>query len=296
MASVLVALLVRGAVAISPRFSVSRFWEEITGFGASRVTLIGRMANQLLELTGGGVPAHRLRTACIVPPPRGGGAFAEHFSVRVVSQYYGSTEMIPMPPDLGQAERPGSCGRPGPGYVCDVVDEEGYPVPAGVVGELVVRPRLPEGMMLGYLDMPEATLEAFRGLWFHTGDAMRRDDEGFYYLEGRLADFVRNRGENIAAHEVEALVEEHPAVVAAAAVGEPDEWGEERLVLYVEPRHGADAGAVIGVVTAHCAAVLPEFMRPYEVVVVPELPRNALGRVEKRRLARPGRSDLRRPS
>jgi crotonobetaine/carnitine-CoA ligase len=285
MASVLVALLAGGTTVIYPRFSLSRFWGQIAAEGATRVTLIGRMANQLLELHEGEVPDHRLRTACIVPAPRGDGAFARRFGVRVVSQYYGSTEMIPMPPDLRQPERPGSCGRPSPDYECQVVDADGNPRPDGEVGELVVRPRHRHGMMNSYFDMPQETLHACRGLWFHTGDTMRRDEQGFYYLNGRLGDFIRSRGENVSAGEIEAIAEQHPLIAGAAAVGSPDEWGEEKIVLFAEVRDVATLRPED--VARFCAERLPDFMQPNEVIVVPELPRNALQRVEKHRLPDP---------
>ena len=180
-----------------------------------------------------------------------------------------------------QPRRSGSCGRPSSHFECAVVDPQGNPVASGVVGELVARPRLPNGLMSGYLDMPDATSSAFRNLWFHTGDAMRRDAEGFYYLVGRLGDFIRHRGENVSARDVEALVEEHPGVAGAAVVGVPDDWGEERIVLYIETLDPAVDGTTIA---DFCEETLPDFMRPHEVIVIPELPRNSLGRVEKRKL------------
>lgn len=285
MASVLVALLAGGATVVYPQFSLSRFWDQIADEGATRVTLIARMANQLLELYEGAVPKHRLRTACIVPAPRGDDTFANRFGVRVVSQYYGSTEMIPMPPDVDQPERPGSCGRPSPDYDCQIVGADGNPVADGEVGELVVRPRHPYGVMNGYFDMPQETLRAFRGLWFHTGDTMRRDTEGFYYLTGRMGDFIRSKGENVSTREIEAAAERHPLITGAAAVGAPDEWDDEKILLFVELRHGSTL--VDDDVARFCAESLPRFMQPDEVIVVSELPRNALGRVEKHRIARP---------
>lgn len=286
MASVLVALLTGGTTVIYPRFSLSKFWSQIADTGATRVTLIGRMANQLLELHNGEVPNHRLRSACIVPAPRDEAAFARRFGVRVVSQYYGSTEMIPMPPDIRQPERPGSCGRPSPDYECRIVDADGNPRPDGAVGELVVRPRHPYGMMNGYFDMPEETLRSFRGLWFHTGDTMRRNGDGFYYLMGRLGDFIRTRGENVSAQEIEATAERHPLVAGAAAVGTPDEWGEEKILLFVELRDGGGLaeGHIEDDIVHFCAERLPRFMQPHQLTFVSELPRNELHRVEKHRL------------
>jgi crotonobetaine/carnitine-CoA ligase len=221
-----------------------------------------------------------VRSACIVPHPQGGDAFEERFGIRVVSQYYGCTETIPLPPDLDQERRAGSCGRPSSDFDCAVLDGEGLPVADGEVGELAVRPARPEGVMTGYFDMPEETLHAFRGLWYHTGDAVRRDADGFYYLVGRLKDFIRHKGENISATEVEAVINRHGGVSDSAVVGEPDEWGEEEVVAYVEGSAALDLEQL----RAHCASELADFMVPARIVVVEELPRNAIGRVEKFRL------------
>jgi crotonobetaine/carnitine-CoA ligase len=165
-----------------------------------------------------------------------------------------------------------------------VLDEDGGPVADGEVGELCVRPRRPEGVMSGYFDMPAETLHAFRGLWYHTGDAVRRDEDGFFHLVGRLKDFIRHKGENISATEVEAVVNRHPGVADSAAVGEPDEWGEEEVVVYVE---AADGSLELDALRRHCAEALPDFMVPARIAVVESLPRNALGRVEKFRLRQP---------
>lgn len=290
MATVLPAMLTGARAAIRGRFSVSAFWPMVREAGATRFTIIGRMANQLLAAPPQDADRDNLvRSCCIVPAPRGGDAFAERFGVRVVSQYYGSTEMIPMPPDLDQDLRPGSCGRPGPEYECAVMGPDGALLPDGEVGELVARPRHPSGVMTGYLDMAEATLHAFRGLWFHTGDAVRRDTDGFYHLVGRLNEFIRHKGENISATEVEDVVRDHPGVADAAVVGVPDEWGEELVVLYAEPVGGTalDGGAL----QRFCVDRLPDFMVPARVHVIASLPRNSLGRVEKFKLEEAGRHE-----
>ncbi len=283
MASVLVAVLAKARAAVYQKFSVSRFWSHLSESEATRFTLIGRMANMLLAAAPSeGERAHRVRSACIVPHPNGEDAFERRFNIRVISQYYGSTEMIPLAPNLDQPRRIASCGKPTPGYECMVVDEEGQPLPDGEVGELVARPVRPEGVMSGYLDMPAETLHAFRGLWYHTGDAMRRDADGFFYLVSRLKDFIRRKGENISAAQVEAALIGHPDVFECAAVGEPDEWGEEEVVLWVEPKPGAspDAESLLRI----CAERLPAFMVPVRIRLTDALPRNALGRIEKFKL------------
>lgn len=284
MATVLVALLAGGRTALDRRFSVSRFFSRIHATGGTRFTLTGRMANQLLASpTTPHEQDHAIRSACVVPAPKDGDAFSKRFAIRVVSQYYGSTEMIPMPPDLGQPARPGSCGKPGPLYECAVHDPDGEPLADGQPGELVVRPVNPAGMMSGYLDMPAETLHACRGLWFHTGDVVRRDEEGFYYLVGRLKEFIRYKGENISASDVEQVVREHPAIEDAALVGAPDEWGEEEPVLYVELANMTELQS--DELASYCRERLPDFMVPARIHFVSSLPRNALGRVEKFKLS-----------
>ena len=283
MATVLVGVLARGRVAIYNRFSVSRFWSFIRESEATRFTLIGRMANMLLAApVAPGERDHKMRSACIVPHPNGEDAFEKRFGVRVISQYYGCTEMIPLAPRIDQERRIGSCGLPTPGFECMALDEWGQPVPDGEIGELVARPVRPEGVMSGYFDMPAETLHAFRGLWYHTGDAVRRDSEGFFYLVGRLKDFIRKRGENISAAAVEEALAGHVQLADSAAVGEPDEWGEEDVVLYVEPKAGCmpDAAELLRL----CEGKLPAFMVPARIHLIEKLPRNALGRIEKFKL------------
>jgi len=283
MASVLVAVLARARAAVVEKFSVSRFWSHVREAKATRFTLIGRMANLLLASpVHADERAHAVRSACIVPHPNGEDAFERRFGIRVISQYYGSTEMIPLSPRIDQERRIGSCGTPTRGFECMVADAVGQPVPDGDMGELVARPVRPEGVMSGYLDMPAETLHAFRGLWYHTGDAARRDADGFFYLVGRLKDFIRRKGENISAAEVEAALAGHPTVFECAAVGEPDAWGEEDVVLWVEARPGMTPD--VAELQRVCAERLPAFMMPARIRLIDALPRNALGRIEKFKL------------
>jgi crotonobetaine/carnitine-CoA ligase len=282
MQAVMTALLTRARTVVYERFSVSRFWKQIVEAGATRVTLLPRMANQLLaaplqedEMN------HRLRTVSIGPTPRGWDRFRDRFAVLVTSQHYGSTECIPMPPNLALESRPGSCGKPGPGFDCRLVDPTGREVAEGETGELLVRCDDPAGLFSGYFEMPEATAAALQAGWYHTGDAFRRDGDGYYYFEGRLKDFIRHKGENISIRELESVVEMHPAVDTAAAVGVADEWGEEQIVLYVEPSNlGVRARGVL----EFCERELPDFMVPASIRLVRGLPRNVMGRVEKHRL------------
>jgi crotonobetaine/carnitine-CoA ligase len=133
-------------------------------------------------------------------------------------------------------------------------DEE---VPVGHVGELTVRSKLPWTSCAGYYyGMPDKTVEVFRNLWFHTGDGLRRDEEGWYYFVDRLKDAIRRRGENTSSYEIEQAVLEHPAVAECAAIGVPAtvEADEDEVMLFVVP-----AGEV-GMAEVHewCRKRLPE--------------------------------------
>lgn len=177
----------------------------------------------------------------------------------------------------------GSCGIPAPFRECRIADREGNILPTGEAGELLIRG---PGILKGYYGKPEATSAAFHGEWFRTGDLARCDERGYYYIVGRLKDMIKRSGENIAANEVESVIEMMAGISEAAVVGVPDGWrGEEvkaHLVL-------ADGYAVKDVppqtVIEHCARHLAAFKLPryFEYRAVP-LPRTASGKVAKTRL------------
>ncbi|WP_214404272.1 class I adenylate-forming enzyme family protein [Pseudonocardia lacus] len=177
----------------------------------------------------------------------------------------------------GRTELLASVGKPMSLSAVRVVDEHGVDTAADVVGELVVRG---DQVCSGYWGRPEATAEALRGGWFHTGDLARRDAEGYFYIVDRKKDMILTGGENVYSREVEDVLHEHPAVAAAAVVGAPDEvWGE-RVVAVLEPVAGGSIDA--DEVRAFCRERLAGYKCPREVVVVDELPRNTVGKILKR--------------
>ncbi|HWS46124.1 MAG TPA: long-chain fatty acid--CoA ligase [Acidimicrobiia bacterium] len=173
----------------------------------------------------------------------------------------------------------GSVGRPCLYLELDIWDEHGSSMPPGERGEVVLRgPKV----FAGYWRDPDATTEAFRGGWFHTGDIGVRDDDGYLYIVDRLKDMIVSGGENIASSEVERVLYEHEAVVEAAVVGRPDDrWGEVP-VAYVVVKPGATVTP--GELIEHCRAQLARFKVPKDVVLVDALPRNPSGKVLKREL------------
>jgi acyl-CoA synthetase (AMP-forming)/AMP-acid ligase II len=173
----------------------------------------------------------------------------------------------------------GSVGRPALGVEARIVDEAGADVPRGEVGEIVYRGPT---VMLGYHGKPEATAEAFAGGWFHSGDLVREDAEGFIYVVDRLKDMLISGGENVYPAEVERALVEHPAVAEVAVVGVPHpRWVETPLAVVVaEPGVEVAEDELID----HCRARLAGYKKPAAVVFVEDLPRNAAGKVLKRQL------------
>ena len=207
-------------------------------------------------------------------------------------QGYGMTEttaglsyLLPVDHERALRDKPEllvSAGRPLIGTDVRIVDENDNPVPSGQIGEVVARgPQL----MRGYWNLPEASAEALRGGWMHTGDAAIMDDEGFIYIQDRVKDMIVSGGENVYPREVEEVLYKHPAVADAAVIGVPDErWGE-RVHAIVVLRQGTTATAEE--IINFCRSNLGGYKLPRGVDFTESLPRNPSGKVLKRELREP---------
>ena len=237
---------------------------------------------------------HGLRAVAAVPlVPALAQPFQTRFGAKPV-ELYGTTEInCPFYMPLDAPLRAGSCGRLVEDWfdvrIADPATDE--PVPAGQVGELLVRPRRAGTFLQGYAGMPDATVAAFRNLWFHTGDAFRVDAEGWYGFVDRLRDCIRRRGENVSSWEIEQALIQHVDVLEAAVVGVPSDIGdgEEDILacLVARPGRAIDAAAI----WAFCAARLPRFAVPRYLRVLPALPRTATEKVRKEVLRGDGIAD-----
>jgi acyl-CoA synthetase (AMP-forming)/AMP-acid ligase II len=176
-------------------------------------------------------------------------------------------------------ERLASAGYARPGMDVQVLGDDGRALPTGEVGEACVRG---PAVMLGYWNRPEATAEALRDGWLHTGDLGRLDDHGYLYLLDRAKDLIISGGSNVYAVEVEAALTDHPLVREVAVVGLPDRtWGELVAAVVVSDSPGESTQAALA---EHCATVLAGYKRPRRYVFRDALPRNAYGKVLKREL------------
>jgi carnitine-CoA ligase len=180
----------------------------------------------------------------------------------------------------------GTSGKESMSYQVRIVDENDEDVPPNVPGEIVVRPKRAFAFFSGYYKRPEDTVEAWRNLWFHTGDRGRMDEEGFVSFLDRIKDSIRRRGENISAWEVESAINTHPAVLEAAAYGVASELSEADVMIAVQLKPGASLDPVE--LLDFCTGKIPHFAVPRYVRVVDELPKNASDRVEKFKLREQG--------
>ena len=160
-----------------------------------------------------------------------------------------------------------------------LVDEHDYEVPEGQIGELIVRSDEPWKLNQGYFGIAAESMDAWRNGWFHTGDALRRDDDGNFYFVDRLKDSIRRRGENISSFEVEAIVNGHPDIAESAAIAVPSELGEDDVKIVVVRRPETDLSAPD--LTDYLVPIMPRFMIPRYVEFVDQLPKTPTDRVQK---------------
>jgi crotonobetaine/carnitine-CoA ligase len=281
------ALVLRAVAAIGERFSVSRYWDEVRALGGTVFDFMGATLTMLWKQPASAKDRqHSARLGWGVPMPAWAPEFEARFGCRLV-ELYGLTEAgaVIFPP-LDAPRRLGSCGKAVWPYDTRLLDEQGFEVPDGEPGELVIRPLEPSVIMDGYYGMPEATLAAFRNLWFHTGDVLKKDADGYLYFVGRRKDIVRRRGENISAAEVEMVIEEHPDVLECAIIGVPSDMTEEEVMACLVLRAGSSLSHEE--LAGFCAKRMARFMVPRYIRFLDVLPKTPTDKVEKFRLQEQG--------
>jgi crotonobetaine/carnitine-CoA ligase len=268
---------------VDPIFSVTRLLDRFIETGASVFTGVGAMGMAIL-----GAPpsdkdrAHRVRVALMIPfTPDQQQHFLDRFGAVVLSQLYGQTECGAITyARLSDRRPPGSIGRAAPYFDVRLHDDDDREVPAGAIGEIVVRPKVSNALYLGYWRKPEATIDAWRNLWHHTGDYGRADADGFVTFVDRKKDALRRRGENVSSQELERAIASHPKISEAAVVGVPSPMTEDDIktcIVLASPDEGVEPEDLFRFFTQ----VLPYFAIPRYVEIVPELPKNATLRVMK---------------
>ncbi|MBE3587922.1 MAG: ATP-dependent acyl-CoA ligase [Thermoanaerobacteraceae bacterium] len=284
------ALLADASVAIYERFSATQLWDWCRESGATIFNILGAMSYFLYNQPPSEKDADNpVRLIMAAPAPKDiYFEFEKRFNVKF-TEGYGLTEtgmVTYMPPE---APRVGSIGKAAPGYEVKIVDEDDREVPPNTTGEIVIRNQLPWLMVTEYYRMPEKTASDFRNLWFHTGDAGRMDEDGYFYFMDRKKDYIRRRAENVSSFEVEKVVNSHPAVSESAAIGIPAGEGavaedEIKIVVVLEP--GARLTPVE--LIQWCEERMPYFMIPRYVEFVESLPKTPTEKVRKHLLREAG--------
>ncbi|MCY7306328.1 MAG: AMP-binding protein [Rhodoferax sp.] len=275
------------------RFSASDWAGRARRSGATVTNLLGAtLAFICAQPPSADDRAHRVRCIYAAPlAPDLAGPFSERFGVREYVDGFGQTEISNVfmtPPD---APRPAGAS----GVLVDqwfeikLVDpESGDEVAPGQAGELLVRHKHPGIISTGYVGMPDKTIESRRDLWFHSGDALKRDAEGWYYFVDRVKDALRRRGENISSFEVESVLRGHASVADCAVVGvaADQQAGEDEVMAFIVPR--PDVAVDFSALAVWCDSRMPTFMIPRYFDTLAELPRTPTEKVRKKELRERG--------
>jgi carnitine-CoA ligase len=276
-----------GRVVLRRGFSLRRFWDDVRSSRATFFAYMGAVIHLLHAQDPRADDAdNSLRVAFgAAAPPEIVESFERRFGVELL-EVYGSTELGPASAPRPGRRKPGTMGRPSPHLEVEVHDPSGSPCATGERGEITARAAQPGGMFLGYWRREEATREAFRHGWFHTGDGGFLDEDGYLVFTDRIKDSMRRRGENISSFEVERAVQRHPDVLECAAYAVPSELTEDEVMAAIVPRDGRALD--LEQLLRFCAETMPRFAVPRYVRVVEQLPKTPSQRIQKYKLRQEG--------
>jgi carnitine-CoA ligase len=273
-------LLTGARMVLTERFSARQFWPDVRSHGCTVFYYIGEILRMLLRSSSAADgEGTKLRAGWgIGAAPQDFIEFQRRHGV-VLRSGYGSTEAnvcVYLPHDNPD---PASVGRALPGYELRIGDADDAPLPLGETGEILVRAAEPCTIMQGYDGDPQATVAAWRDLWFHTGDAGYLDAQGNLYFMGRVRDAIRVRGENVSAFEVEEVIGQIAGVLEVAAIAVPSELGADdvKIVVVAAPGVSLDPGALV----SEAQARLPKYAVPRYVEIVSALPKTETNKVRK---------------
>ncbi len=286
------ALLNGMTILLFARFEADRIVEAFARDGATLFQGVPTMYVRLLELlerapeAAAALARARLFTSGSAALPAEDFRRFEELTGHRILERYGMSETLFTLSNPYEDRRPGTVGQPVPGCEIQIVDEDEREAAPDEAGEILARSN---GMMTRYWGRPKETATSFRGGWFVTGDMARRDRDGYVTILGRKSvDFIKSGGFKISAREIEDVLRRHPRIQDAAVVGAPDRvWGERIVAAVVlSPASGPapSAETLFEELSTFCARSLADYKRPRQVIVVEELPRNALGKIQKHRL------------
>jgi crotonobetaine/carnitine-CoA ligase len=283
---VIMTLARGGSCFIDTHFKTDEFWDTVRSHGITSTCLVAAMIPFLLKLpTAADDTDHPLKKGLCVPWNEDGRAMGVRHGVEMrtcfnMTEISGPLVSEPFPPGSG------TCGRVRSGVEVRVVDENDCEVAPGVTGELILRTDRPWSLNHGYYKNPQATADAWRNGWFHTGDGFRYDEAGYFYFVDRIKDAIRRRGENISSFDVENEITAFSSVREAAAIGVPSDLGEDDVMVIVSAVEGQ---TVIPLeLFRFLQPRMAHFMLPRYIRVVEELPKTPTQKVMKHLLKEAG--------
>jgi crotonobetaine/carnitine-CoA ligase len=285
-ASLAPPIYARSTLVFVERFSASRFSQQLAEhritFTAVNSTHVRMIMNQPRQPYDGQHSCARMQCGLQLEPHEVA-EFEELFATSLFSNY-GMTESIGscIMDVVGVPTRAGAIGRVRNGYEIALVDDDGADVPVGTPGEVIIKPLHRHFSSAGYYKDPDNTAATFQEDGIHSGDLAMMDDDGFFWFVGRKKDMIKRSGFNLAPAEVERVVDWLPEVRESAVVGIPDPFREEAIVAFVVLEQGQEVGEET--VIKHCGANLADYKVPSHVLFVDDLPKNFVGKVEKRQL------------
>ncbi|MCS6806963.1 MAG: long-chain-fatty-acid--CoA ligase [Acidobacteriota bacterium] len=274
-----------GSMILTEGFSPKTFFENLARYRATTFSGVPTVYSILLNLPDADqydLSSLRMCICGAAPMPvEVFTRFEEKFHAKIIEGYGLSEGTCASTINPVEGKRKiGSIGLPFPGQELAIVDDNGQPLPAGQVGEIIIRGR---NVMKGYYKNPEATAQTIRNGWLYTGDLGYYDEEGYFYIVGRKKEMIIRGGVNIYPQEIEQVLYQHPKVKEAAVIGLPDPiWGEEvGACLILKEGETWDAADVI----AYCQSRLADFKCPRRVFFVDSFPRTATGKIQKHLLS-----------
>jgi crotonobetaine/carnitine-CoA ligase len=317
-------------IAMWDKFSPKEYWKRIVASGANNAIFLDVMVPWLMNAEKTPKDSYNpLKIVHMQPLPHYHNSVAERFGIDFVTSGYGQTEagcgFLSLIDELGTREGTPSelykgytkdyiletarkCGNPifsgtdnikkglmgrSLALIPTILNEQDEEVEPYQHGQLAFRSKLPYSMLDGYFNKPQANVEVFRNLWFHSGDLCYKDEGDIYYFVDRMGGFIRTRGENISSHQIEDIINSHPSVQVCAALPIPATEGEEDdIVVYVTAEEKKDLNE--GELRQWLVKEMPKFMLPKHIRFIDELPRTPTNKIEKYKLKKMILDELKR--
>ncbi|MFJ8260755.1 AMP-binding protein [Rummeliibacillus sp. NPDC094406] len=281
--STMSALVVGASIAVTEKFSASRYFKQAKALGGTIGSLFAAPIRMILAKEYDNADQDNSIRLILFAQSIADyqiTSFEEKFDVKLL-QMYGMTETIGVPliNPINDIAKNLSIGKPSIGYEVKLLDENGYEVNDGEVGQIAVKGIRGRTLMKGYFKNDDATKQTFQGDWLLTGDNARIGEDGYFYFVDRMKDMIKRSGENVAANEVESVLVEHEAVYEVAVIGTPDDMRDEAIKAYVILNKNAKVTE--NELIEHCKERLAKFKVPDVIDFVEDFPRTPVGKIQK---------------